>query len=955
MSLQVLANHMAAQGRGPDSTLVHMSPKEVQSLQHLAQAHGGTLTINPETGLPEAGFLDNLLPTLAGAALAFVAPEAMGAVGGMFGGGAALGAGLTVGGIDSLATGSLSHGLMSGLGAWGGAGIEGGLANAGTSAMAQAAENQTAEETARLAAKEAMNPANILANRGATDIASQMAGTQNPMTAGLEQAASNPLGVAKSIGWKPMAAAALPVLANINTTTPLPTSTNTPQYIRPFAYDPRTQGLQSLGIRDASTVHLAGGGAVRFDGGGPTRTPVWGPDGKKYLDASTALAAGVTNYTTTDPGTATTPVAPSATSVTSQKSLSGADMGYGTDLSPQLAERPVLGINRPPIGNFATQGVGDNTKQPFSLNTLRYFQNNPDAHAAYMADSRGLSPNQYATYHYNTIGAAQGRASPAALHPNYSMTGDSADAYNYLMGYGPSGNRVPTPVSPTPVSPTPVSPNPVTPTPTGPVTPVYVPTPVSPTPVSPTPVSPTPVSPTPVSPTPVSPTPVSPTPVSPTPVSPTPVSPTPVSPTPVSPTPVSPTPVPDIPVPGIPTPTNIDDITKYLTTGNTVTTTPTPTPDTTVTTNPAVTYTNEQIQNAIDASKAQGFTDDQIRQGAAKYGVNDLTKYLTETPVTPVSPTPVAPTPVSPTPVAETPVTESNTALSQADLDAIAAHDRVISGTGGITNIITSGNPGPGGDPNNPPVPSGTPVGWSTGVVDANGNPVINSSSGDQQGAFPPTVLNINETPPSAEEAAIIAMENAAKAQRTEAQNATNAAVQSTLGNSQDRYEPNTTGIESLVPSGTTMPVGGTLTDQPAFDQPDFAGGIAGGSGVNNQELNVLPEAKGGLLSLAMGGMAQGGMYNLGSYSDGGRLLRGPGDGVSDSIPATIGQHQPARLADGEFVVPARIVSELGNGSTEAGARKLYDMMARVQQARGKTMGKNSVAVNSRADRHLPV
>ena len=124
-------------------------------------------------------------------------------------------------------------------------------------------------------------------------------------------------------------------------------------------------------------------------------------------------------------------------------------------------------------------------------------------------------------------------------------------------------------------------------------------------------------------------------------------------------------------------------------------------------------------------------------------------------------------------------------------------------------------------------------------------------------------------------------------------------------------------------------------------------------AGDNFQEIDTA--ARGGLMALAMGGMAQGGMYNLGSYSDGGRLLRGPGDGVSDSIPATIGQHQPARLADGEFVIPARIVSELGNGSTDAGARKLYEMMARVQQARGKTIGKNSVAVNSRADRHLPV
>ena len=105
-----------------------------------------------------------------------------------------------------------------------------------------------------------------------------------------------------------------------------------------------------------------------------------------------------------------------------------------------------------------------------------------------------------------------------------------------------------------------------------------------------------------------------------------------------------------------------------------------------------------------------------------------------------------------------------------------------------------------------------------------------------------------------------------------------------------------------------------------------------------------------GLMTYARGGNVS----NLGDYSDGGRLLRGPGDGVSDSIPATISGKQPARLADGEFVVPARIVSELGNGSTDAGARKLYAMMERVQKARGKTTGKNKVAANSRADKYLP-
>ena len=97
--------------------------------------------------------------------------------------------------------------------------------------------------------------------------------------------------------------------------------------------------------------------------------------------------------------------------------------------------------------------------------------------------------------------------------------------------------------------------------------------------------------------------------------------------------------------------------------------------------------------------------------------------------------------------------------------------------------------------------------------------------------------------------------------------------------------------------------------------------------------------------------MAGGGIAALGGYSDGGQLLKGPGDGVSDSIPATIAGKQPARLADGEFVVPARIVSELGNGSTDAGARKLYAMMKRIEKTR---KGAKDIAANTKADRHLP-
>jgi hypothetical protein len=80
--------------------------------------------------------------------------------------------------------------------------------------------------------------------------------------------------------------------------------------------------------------------------------------------------------------------------------------------------------------------------------------------------------------------------------------------------------------------------------------------------------------------------------------------------------------------------------------------------------------------------------------------------------------------------------------------------------------------------------------------------------------------------------------------------------------------------------------------------------------------------------------MASGGITSLGAYSDGGHLLKGPGDGMSDDIPARIGQHQEARLADGEFVIPADVVSHLGNGSTDAGAQHLYKMMDKVRKAR---------------------
>jgi hypothetical protein len=184
------------------------------------------------------------------------------------------------------------------------------------------------------------------------------------------------------------------------------------------------------------------------------------------------------------------------------------------------------------------------------------------------------------------------------------------------------------------------------------------------------------------------------------------------------------------------------------------------------------------------------------------------------------------------------------------------------------------------------------------------------------------------------------------------------------------------------------MAAGGSYDDEPMGDNPGMAaGGIAGyaagglkmktmslGEGIardTDQDTsslgaydaakkrlekqyaaaNLKPREmpKSGIARLGqMKAMAEGG---LGSYSDGGRMLKGPGDGMSDDIPAVIGKKQPARLADGEFVVPADVVSHLGNGSTDAGAKKLYSMMDKVRTAR---TGKKKQAPAVKADKYMP-
>ena len=135
MSLKIAAEHLKSQGRGPDTELIHMTKGEIKGLRQLAQAHGGDLTINPTTGLPEAGFLSSLLPMIAGAAAVALAPETGGMSLEAYSALAAGGIGLT----DYAVTGSLKQGLMAGIGAYGGASLASGLAEAGAATAGEAA------------------------------------------------------------------------------------------------------------------------------------------------------------------------------------------------------------------------------------------------------------------------------------------------------------------------------------------------------------------------------------------------------------------------------------------------------------------------------------------------------------------------------------------------------------------------------------------------------------------------------------------------------------------------------------------------------------------------------------------------------------------------------------------------------------------------------------------------
>lgn len=225
-TMQPIAQSLAGQGRYGDSMLVHMNPQEVAGLQALAMRQGGSLTVNPETGLPEAFSLKSILPMVAGAALTPVMGPA--------------GAALAVGGLGTLMTGNLQQGLMMGLGAMGGANMAGSFANLAAPAVSAASAAPSAAIAAPAAIGGAAGAPGVLASAapattlaGATQFAPAASvggiGFNAPAFAPTTTVGSSLLPTAASEGVKAAVTPSLQVSAPFATTEPIsniiPTST----------------------------------------------------------------------------------------------------------------------------------------------------------------------------------------------------------------------------------------------------------------------------------------------------------------------------------------------------------------------------------------------------------------------------------------------------------------------------------------------------------------------------------------------------------------------------------------------------------------------------------------------------------------------------------------------------------------------------------------------------------
>ena len=962
MSLHKFAEQVASQGRGDDSLLVHMTPDEVRNLQQFAQANGTTLTINPTTGLPEAGLLSDLFKAVAPIALgAFLGPAGAAIGGGFMSAGMA---GLATGGITALATGSLSRGLMAGLGAYGGAGLGESLMKAGTGALSQTAgaglEQAAAEQAigAKLASATPMET----------------------LTAGFNSATANPaaMGAFAKNNLTNIGMAAAPIMAGamVPTTTKLPDPKSTGN-IRQMAYninpdtgrpDPlygrvemapvkasewgdktfqgqrnafyaqnQNQNPYQLGVgslnqppqqqpaqmNTGGIVALAGGGVPHYDGSAGSVV-----GGYKPTDADVFGYFSRIDPTALKSGRLDADIARDMQTF----GVSAADIARITGTQGQQADyerRFVQGINAPTLTDTtpataaefqaATQGVGltgqalNTALQNSGLSTAgQYASTHTLNDAAGAVDASGKPIDFYNKIGY-TAGALPGdQGGLAGMYANINYSAKAlqdkinagtlsvADAQALARGemgrVGVNEKDIKNATGKDFAS-------------------LF--TPKTATQVIDTGLTPTVVN-----------------------------------------------PPPDAFTSVFPGGTQMPGATVYSNgaygnygnnTGNPLTSTPgdiITNPDGTRTVVPNLPgrpyggYSGmDDVRNAYTAGGGSlGYTA-KVPKTAAEHNAmynkltddsldaynflmgkgKNLTQRKAETQNRPVmqrydeavlgrkmtKPVATTATTKSVTGVPGNPQSYFNEAeylAANPDVAAELKTGKSVSGqptrfTSGYEHYLMYGKTGGRAF-------TGDYEGYLTAAALAN---AANAGGGGGPGNATGTTSN-------------------------------SVSMDSNVANS----------ISGLAaPANPNIGVTDSSVDSPGTAAAAAAAAAGNTGSTTGTEGGISVSAKGGLLprGYAMGG----GLGSLGSYSDGGRLLRGPGDGVSDSIPATIGnKQQPARLADGEFVVPARIVSELGNGSTDAGAKKLYAMLDRVQRARGKTTGKNKVAANSRSDKYLP-
>ena len=906
MSLHVLANHMASKGRDGDSMLVHMTPGEVHGLQALAMKHGGSLTINPDTGLPEANFLKSLLPMIAGFALG---PAGFGLVS------SAMGAGAVVGGLTGIATGSLSKGLMAGLGAYGGFGIGEGLIGAGAGTAASNAAAMGVEGAATGAGSQAAMLAQQNAGFGAegltrlADSAKVAAGatpsTTGMLSTGFDAALKDPMAFAKQ-NWKPIAAAALPVLGAIGTTTPGPTaSPMAPGRIREkrwngqyfedvadtdaavFNSSGRSFSDPYRGYNGGGIVALAeGGDVIRMAGGTP---PAMLDDAALFKQTGSWEAAAAArdqqnramNIYNDAQRLSTATYVPPAGGLSNVKVNTQAEVDAANAANPYSAQNMAkVDVTRP------GQYVNDASGNPVALSAgvAGFNANNPTA-LTYLGELASRGGQDTTSQAFNQIATPEQKAESTRL---YGIEKARLEAIDRAAGRLPADNT------------------------------------------------------------------------------------------------------------GL---ANLNQNQNLLTNQNLTN----QNVNAGLTAIPAdASYTNrffaerglgfDPIEKAIDNFFVE-YTDDlalltpKQQEDAMRAALN--TERMNEADVVKATGKTIAQH-------IQQKTGNIDTVLSSALPGGVSGGGNTVINPNGTVTTKPDFSLGMG-DVRDTYTQGGGSLGYTSPSFDTldefTQQYVDDRMSGDSLAAYNylsgkggakyPTKSGVGRIAEPYDEAVLgyPARGNLPftydKATGKMVRNMDYVAP----GRDEKGNVTYTMSLNEIKKLLTDTPLSGQAlydwaqTNKVSAQQvadatgrslssvyADFRKGSQAKADTDKKKADEAAAASANTqqesTGLASGGMTYavgGGLGSLGSYSDGGRLLRGPGDGVSDSIPATIGRkRQPARLADGEFVIPARIVSELGNGSTEAGAKKLYAMMDRVQRARGKTTGKNKVAANSRADKYLP-